>query len=115
MRMGPYSRGRALLLILALLAALGQQAKATDAAVQAAVADLQHQDYKGAEQKLRVELKLHPSDAETLSLLGVALDEQRRFAEAKEFHKRAVAAAPRSAAALYNYANNLLAVGDEKN
>ena len=87
---------------------------AADAAVQSAVIDLQHQNYKSAEQKLRAEVKLHPSDAETLSLLGVALDEQQKFTEARDFHKRAVANAPNSTAALYNYANNLLATGDEK-
>jgi Flp pilus assembly protein TadD len=87
---------------------------AADAAVQSAVNDLQHQNYKSAEQKLRAEVNLHPSDAETLSLLGVALDEQQKFAEARDFHKRAVSSAPNSAAALYNYANNLLATRDEK-
>ena len=82
--------------------------------VQQAVADLQHQDYKSAEQKLRAELRLHPNDAETLSLLGISLDEQKRFPEAAVFHKRALAIAPRSTAVLYNYANNLLASGDQK-
>ena len=100
----------ALLLVLANL----DNARGADAAVQQAVADLQHQDYKSAEQKLRAELKLHPNDSETLSLLGIALDEQKRFPEAAEFHKRAVAISPRSTAVLYNYANSLLATGDQK-
>ena len=104
----------AVLLLFALPASPLPRAVGGNTAVQDAVADLQHQNYKGAEQKLRAELKLHPADAETLSLLGVALDQQQRFAEAKEFHKRAVLAAPRSTAALYNYANSLLATGDEK-
>jgi len=99
-----------LLLVLAHL----DNARGADAAVQQAVSDLQHQNYKSAEQKLRAELKLHPSDAETLSLLGISLDEQKRFQEAAEFHKRAMAISPRSTAVLYNYANNLLAAGDRK-
>src|SRR6185312_232449 len=49
-----------------------------------------------------------------LSLLGIALDEQQKFTDGRVFHKRAMAAAPRSTAVLYNYANNLLATGDEK-
>jgi tetratricopeptide (TPR) repeat protein len=83
-------------------------------ALQDAVVALQHKDYKGAEQKLRTEVKLHPGDAETLSLLGVALGGQKRFAEANEAHKRAVAIAPGSPEVLDNYANNLLAMGDDK-
>jgi tetratricopeptide (TPR) repeat protein len=82
--------------------------------VQEAVAALQRQDFKTAEVKLRAEVKSHPADAEALSLLGVALDEQQKFTEGRAFHKRAMAAAPRSTAVLYNYANNLLATGDEK-
>jgi tetratricopeptide (TPR) repeat protein len=102
--------------VLALLFVLAHldKARGADAAVQQAVADLQHQDYKSAEQKLRAELKLHPNDSETLSLLGISLDEQKRFSEAAEFHKRAMAISPRSTAVLYNYANNLLAAGDRK-
>ena len=85
-----------------------------DPAVDAAVAAMQRQDFKAAETKLRAEVKTHPADAEALSLLGVALDEQQKFTDGRVFHKRAMAAAPRSTAVLYNYANNLLATGDEK-
>jgi len=81
---------------------------------QEAVAALQRQDYKGAEQKFRAELKLHPDDTPTLSLLCVALDGQRRFSEAGEVHRRAVALAPGLPEVLDNYANNLMALGDEK-
>ncbi|HVY93184.1 MAG TPA: tetratricopeptide repeat protein [Bryobacteraceae bacterium] len=84
------------------------------AVVQEAVAAMQRQDFKTAEAKLRAEVSAHPADPEALSLLGVALDEQQKFTEARVFHKRAMAAAPRSTAVLYNYANNLLATGDEK-
>ena len=95
-------------------ALLPQRLTGTDAAIQQAVADLQHQNYKAAELKLRAELKLHPSDPEALSLLGIALDQQKRLPEAAEFHRRAMAVSPRSTAVLYNYANHLLATGDEK-
>lgn len=84
------------------------------AATQNAIAAIERQDFPAAEQLLRAQLKLQPNDAETLSLLGIALDQQRRFPEAREFHRRAVAAAPRSTAALYNFANSMLAAGDEK-
>lgn len=99
---------------LAVLLALAhlETTRAADATVQQAIIDLQHQNYKSAEQKLRAELKFHPNDSETLSLLGISLDEQKHFAEAAEFHKRAVSVSPRSTAVLYNYANNLLATGD---
>ncbi len=110
----PYFYRIALVLTIASTLALAQRAGGPSAGMQDAVAAMQRQDFKGAEQKLRAELLLHPNDAETLSLLGIALDQQRRIPEAAEFHKRAVANAPRSTAALYNYANHLLAAGDEK-
>jgi tetratricopeptide (TPR) repeat protein len=100
-----------------MLAVLGRpdgQASGASAAVQQAVEALQRQDYQSAETKLRAELKLHPADPETLSLLGVALDGERKFSEAGQFHRKALAAAPRLPAVLNNYANNLLATGDEK-
>lgn len=90
------------------------RAAGASAALQEAMTALQRQDYNSAEQKLRAELKLHPADAETLSLLGVALDGQKRFQEANQVHQRAVASNPRLPAVLNNLANNQLATGDEK-
>jgi len=95
-----------------LLAIVASSAFAANPAVDAAVAALQRQDFQAAEVKLRAEVKTHPANAEALSLLGVALDEQQKFIDGRIFHKRAMAAAPRSTAVLYNYANNLLATGD---
>ena len=66
-----------------------------------------------AEQKLRVEVAAHPNDAPALSLLGVALDSQNQFREAAEFHRRAVAAAPRNSDVLSNYGSHLAATGEE--
>src|SRR3569623_3126068 len=100
--------------VVVLLAIVASSAFAANPAVDAAVAALQRRDFQAAEVKLRAEVKTHPANAEALSLLGVALDEQQKFIDGRIFHKRAMAAAPRSTAVLYNYANNLLATGDEK-
>ena len=43
---------------------------------------------------LRAELERRPGDPWVLSLLGVALDNQKKIAEAEEFHRSAVAASP---------------------
>ena len=64
----------------------------TAAVFREALADVQRGDFRAAEQKLRTEVAAHPDDAPALSLLGVALDNLNRFAEAAEFHRRAVAA-----------------------
>jgi tetratricopeptide (TPR) repeat protein len=108
-----YSRHAALLFLLVPITALLLFAAGADTTMQEAVAALQRQNYPDAELKLREALKAHPGDAQTLSLLGVALDQQSKFEEAGTFHRRAVASAPGSTAALYNYANHLLATGDE--
>lgn len=78
-----------------------------------ALAALQLGDFRGAEQKLRPEVAAHPNSGSALSLLGVALDKQNQFREAAEFHRRAVAAAPRAVDILGNYGNHLLATGED--
>ncbi len=78
-----------------------------------ALAAVQRGDFQGAEQKLRTEVAAHPDDAPALSLLGVTLDNLNRLQEAAEFHRRAVAAAPRSADILNNYGNHLAAAGED--
>jgi tetratricopeptide (TPR) repeat protein len=88
--------------VLLLCTAAGRGAQ-QDAAVQSAVAAMQRGDFQTAEKTLRAELEAHSGDAWTLSLLGVALDNQKRLSEAEEFHSRAVAASPRSAEILNNY------------
>ena len=82
--------------------------------VTAAIASMERGDSPAAERTLRDELRLHPGDARVLSLLGVALDNQKKFQEAAGFHRRAVAAAPRNGDVLSNQGNHLLATGDEK-
>ena len=51
--------------------------------VREAAAALQRGDFPAAETRLRAELKLRPNDVAALSLLGVALDNQRKFSEAE--------------------------------
>src|SRR6202035_1093784 len=90
-------------------------ARAADGpALQDAAAALQRGDFAGAELKLRAELKRYPNDAETLSLLGFALDVQKKFPEADSLHRRAVAADPGSTRVLGRFGNHLLGTGDEK-
>jgi tetratricopeptide (TPR) repeat protein len=101
-------------LALLFVAALVVRAAADDAQVRAAAADMAHGDFSSAERKLRAELRLHPDDAHVLSLLGAALDGEKKLPEAAEFHRRAVAAAPGSADALSYQGSHFLAAGDEK-
>jgi tetratricopeptide (TPR) repeat protein len=75
---------------------------------------LRHGDFATAETRLRAELKLRPNDAEALSLLGVALDNQQKFSEADPLHRRAIAGTPPSARAFGNYGNHLLLTGDQR-
>ncbi len=79
---------------------------------QAAVAALQRGDSVAAEKKIRAELVAHPDEAEALSLLGVALDNQKKFAEANAAHLKAIAKDPRSVGFLHNYGNHFLMAGD---
>ncbi len=84
----------------------GQPAEVRDA-----IAALGRGDFVEAEKTVRAELKLHPGDALAWSVLGVALDNQKRFPEAEEAHRRAVAGEPRSVDVLNNLANHQLAAG----
>ncbi len=102
------------LLISATLAAQVHTAKAAVSGLTQANAALQREDFPAAEKLLRNELKLHPTDAETLSLLGMALDGQKKFPEADALHHRAMTAAARSATIRARYAQHLLSAGDAK-
>jgi tetratricopeptide (TPR) repeat protein len=64
---------------------------------------MQRGEFQQAERMLRAELDRHPGDPWALSLLGVALDNQKKISEAEEFHRSAVAASPRAAEILNNY------------
>jgi tetratricopeptide (TPR) repeat protein len=89
-------------------------ARGDGGALRDAAAAMQRGDYALAESKLRAELKIHPDDADGLSMLGMVLDASKKFTEADALYRKAVAAAPHSAPVLGRYANHLLAAGDEK-
>ena len=77
-----------------------------------AAAALQRGDFAVAEHMLRAELAVHPNDAMTLSLLGVALDSEKEPQQADTFHRRAAALAPYSVPVLTNFAAHLWYTGD---
>ncbi len=81
--------------------------------IREAVAALQRGDAPAAERLLRPELKARPNDGSVLTLLGVALDSQKKFQEAGEMHQRAAAASPDSPDVWNNFANHLVDTGDE--
>ena len=83
-------------------------------AIREALAALQRGDFAAAERTLRPEVKARPNDGAALTLLGVALDNQKKFQEAGEVHRRAAASAPASPDVWNNYANHLLATSDEE-
>ncbi len=87
---------------------------ADEASLRQAAAALQHGDYSGAESILRAQLKIDPSNADALSILGMVLDARKDFSGADAFYRKAIAAAPHSAPVLGRYANHLLEAGDEK-
>src|ERR1035441_8434996 len=64
---------------------------------------IQRGDFPAAQKTLRAEVATHPGDSWALSLLAVALDNQKKLPEAEEFHRRAAAASPLSAEILNNY------------
>ena len=107
------TRSTSLLAALAVCILLPLARAADDAALRAAAA-LQRGDYAGAESILRAELKIHPADADVLSVLGMVLDARKQFTEAEPLYRKAITAAPHSAPVLGRYANHLLAAGDEK-
>jgi tetratricopeptide (TPR) repeat protein len=79
-----------------------------------AVADYSRQNYDEAEQTLRPALAEHPRDARALGLMGLILDEQKRFAEAETFHRRALALAPDSASLYSSFGNHFLRQGQSE-
>lgn len=68
-------------------------------------------DFASAESMLRSEAETRPDDAWVVSLLGVALDNQKRISEAEQFHARAVSLSPHSAEILTNYGTHLWSAG----
>ena len=62
---------------------------AADGGVGEAVTALQRGDFAGAEQILRAEVAAHPDEAIALSLLGVALDGQKKGAGGRRVSSKA--------------------------
>jgi tetratricopeptide (TPR) repeat protein len=87
---------------------------ADSSAVRDAVAALQRGDFAAAEQILRVELKSRPNDAGVLTLLGVALDNEKKYKDADAIHRRATVAGASSPDVWNNYANHLLGMAEEE-
>jgi tetratricopeptide (TPR) repeat protein len=85
-----------------------------ESAIQEALAALRRGDFAEAERVLVAEVKARPEDPGVLTLLGVALDGQKKFQEADSIHRRAAANAPNSPDVWNNYANHLLALGDDE-
>ncbi len=83
-------------------------------AVAEAVALLQAGDTAHAEQILREDLRVRPNNGEALGLLGVVLDQQKRYQEADPVYRRAVALGPQSPGLRNNYGNHLLATNHFK-
>ena len=75
------------------------------------MAALQRGDLSSAEKILRTELERRPEDVTAQGVLGVVLDQEKKFAEADAVYRRAVAASPKSASLLNNFGNHLLAMG----
>lgn len=90
---------------------LGIRAVAQEDALTKAIAALQRSDYASAEQMLRDRLRAQPGDHEALGVLGVVLDQEKKYGEADEVYRRALANSPPEPALLNNFGNHLIAAG----
>jgi tetratricopeptide (TPR) repeat protein len=97
-----------------LLAVVGGFAADLSPGIREALGALQRGDFPAAEATLRSELKARPGDGAALTLLGVALDNQKKFQEAADAHRRAAAISPNSPDVLNNYGNHLIGTGDSE-
>ena len=75
-----------------------------------AVDAMRRGDLAAAEQLLRA----HPADADALAILGVVLDQEKKYPEAETAYRQALTLAPHSPSLLNNYGNHLLAIGKSK-
>jgi tetratricopeptide (TPR) repeat protein len=82
------------------------------ASVTSALAALQSRDFAGAERMLRAHLRARPDDVEALRLLGIALHQQGRHAEALAQLRVAAKRAPMRAEIHTNLGSVLRALGD---
>ena len=86
---------------------------AADAPIAGAIEAFHRGDLDAASNILQLYIQSHPDSADALGLLGVVLDNQKRYQDAGAAYGRALKIAPNSASLLNNYGNHLLAVGNE--
>jgi tetratricopeptide (TPR) repeat protein len=103
--------GRSVILAVLLLPASAGWSADQSASIRESIAAMQRGDFPSAEKILRAEAQAYPNDPWVLSLLGVALDNQKRILEAGSFHDRAIAKSPHSADILINYGTHLWSAG----
>lgn len=97
-----------------LLLVIGGFAAELSPGIREALSALQRGDFPAAETTLRSELRARPGDGAALTLLGVALDNQKKFQEAEEAHRRAAAVSPNSPDVWNNFGNHLIGTGDSE-
>ncbi|MGA3168508.1 MAG: tetratricopeptide repeat protein [Terriglobia bacterium] len=100
-----------LLFSFSLLLAQNARNEVPDNVLHQAAADFQQGNVFQAERTLRAALQQAPRDPAALSLLGIVLDAQKRYAEAEKAYQQALALAPGSPAVLNNLGNHYLAQG----
>lgn len=87
---------------------------AEEDAVSRAVEALGHGDLTTAEQILQEQLHTQPKDGTALEVLGVVLDQEKKYTEADGIYRRALAVSPHAPSLLNNYGNHLLAIGQPR-
>jgi Flp pilus assembly protein TadD len=102
-----FRRAPALLCAFAGCVLIGAQSDAVTDAITA----LERGDLSSAEQTLRAELRTQPNEVAALDVLGVVLDKEKKYAEADELYRRAIALPQPSPSLLNNYGNHLMATG----
>jgi tetratricopeptide (TPR) repeat protein len=106
---------RSIILVLALLCvALPLFAQLPSGRIDEAIADLNEQKFPDAEAILKDVLRDHPHDPTVLGLMAVALDGEKRYAEAETYYSQAVKLSPGSAALFNNLGTHYLAMGDRE-
>jgi Flp pilus assembly protein TadD len=86
---------------------MGQAQDTTAAAIDA----FERGDLAGAEQMLEASIKSDPHDAAPLQVLAMVLDREKKYGQAEDVYRRALALAPQSPGLLNNYGNHLLSLG----
>lgn len=75
-------------------------------------AEIQKGEFSLAEAQLRAALTRHPQDAHAMGMLGVVLDQEKKYSEAEVYYHKALKLDPNSVSILNNLANHDMAVGN---